>query len=54
MTLTAFLKRNPEATEEEIRMELAGNLCRCTGYQNIVKAALATLGRASEIAEKSQ
>jgi len=35
---TALLARNPNPTEEEIRWALSGNLCRCTGYQNIVKA----------------
>jgi carbon-monoxide dehydrogenase small subunit len=38
MTVTSFLDRNPNPTEEEIRHALEGNLCRCTGYQNIVKA----------------
>ncbi len=33
-----FLQENPDPTEEEIRSGMAGNLCRCTGYQNIVKA----------------
>ncbi len=33
-----LLKENPDPTEDEIRMGIAGNLCRCTGYQNIVKA----------------
>ena len=33
--------RNPDPTEEEVREALAGNLCRCTGYHNIVKAVLA-------------
>ncbi len=33
-----FLKENPNPTEEEIRYGMAGNLCRCTGYQNIIKA----------------
>ena len=33
-----LLKENPSPTEEEIRMGISGNLCRCTGYQNIVKA----------------
>ncbi len=36
-----FLKENPDPTEEEIRFGIAGNLCRCTGYQNIVKAVRA-------------
>ena len=35
---TALLSRNPNPTEEEIRKGLEGNLCRCTGYHNIVKA----------------
>jgi carbon-monoxide dehydrogenase small subunit len=34
----ALLKHNPNPNEAEIREGLAGNLCRCTGYQNIVKA----------------
>jgi aerobic carbon-monoxide dehydrogenase small subunit len=38
MTFVAYLKANPEPTEEEIRDVLAGNLCRCTGYHNIVIA----------------
>ena len=33
-----FLQDNPDPSEEEIRMGMAGNLCRCTGYQNIVKS----------------
>ncbi len=39
MTLTAFLRDNPDPSEEEIREAVAGNLCRCTGYQHIVDAA---------------
>lgn len=38
MTLVAFIKENPSPTEAEIREAVSGNLCRCTGYQNIVKA----------------
>ena len=38
MTLVPFLETNPNPTEEEIREAIAGNLCRCTGYQNIVEA----------------
>ena len=34
----ALLEENPDPTEEEIRWALSGNICRCTGYQNIVKA----------------
>ena len=39
MTLYQALERNPNPTEQEIRHSIAGNLCRCTGYHNIVKAA---------------
>jgi carbon-monoxide dehydrogenase small subunit len=35
---SALLERNPDPTEEEVRWAISGNLCRCTGYQNIVKA----------------
>ncbi len=38
MTSVNLLKNNPHPTEQEIRHGLEGNLCRCTGYQNIVKA----------------
>jgi carbon-monoxide dehydrogenase small subunit len=38
MTSVAFLEKNPIPTEEEIRWAISGNLCRCTGYVNIVKA----------------
>ena len=38
LTATALLKHNPTPSEAEIREGLSGNLCRCTGYQNIVKA----------------
>ena len=41
MTLTEFLAETPDPTEDEIREAISGNLCRCTGYQGIVKAALA-------------
>ncbi|MGZ8197443.1 MAG: (2Fe-2S)-binding protein [Burkholderiales bacterium] len=37
----ALLEKNPDPTEEEVRYGLAGNLCRCTGYNNIVEAVLA-------------
>jgi carbon-monoxide dehydrogenase small subunit len=35
-----FLQENPNPTEEEVRVGMSGNLCRCTGYQNIVKAVM--------------
>ncbi len=38
MAAAAFLKRNPDPTDDEIRHALEGNICRCTGYQNIVKS----------------
>jgi aerobic carbon-monoxide dehydrogenase small subunit len=41
MTLTCFLRENPDPTEAEVREAISGNLCRCTGYKNIVTAALA-------------
>jgi len=44
-TITAGLEDNPDPSEDEAREMIAGNLCRCTGYQNIVKAVL----RAAEI-----
>lgn len=40
MAAKALLEENPSPTEDEIRWALSGNLCRCTGYQNIVKAVL--------------
>jgi aerobic carbon-monoxide dehydrogenase small subunit len=41
MAAVSFLKENPRPTEEEVRLGLEGNLCRCTGYHNIVRAVLA-------------
>ncbi len=38
MTLVPFLDENPNPTDEQIRLAISGNLCRCTGYQNIVDA----------------
>lgn len=45
MSATALLKENPKPTEAEIRDYLEGNICRCTGYHNIVKAILAASGQ---------
>jgi aerobic carbon-monoxide dehydrogenase small subunit len=44
MTAAALLADNPNPTEEEVRHGLEGNLCRCTGYHNIVKAVLSAAG----------
>ena len=44
-TIAAYLEENPDPTEEDAREAIAGNLCRCTGYQNIVASVL----RAAEI-----
>ncbi|HET7089135.1 MAG TPA: (2Fe-2S)-binding protein [Anaerolineae bacterium] len=44
MASVALLNANPQPTEEEVRMGLAGNLCRCTGYKKIVEAVLAVAG----------
>ena len=41
MAATSLLKENPHPTEREVRLGLEGNLCRCTGYHNIVQAVLA-------------
>jgi carbon-monoxide dehydrogenase small subunit len=41
MSASAFLKENPDPSDEDIRHALEGNLCRCTGYQNIVAAVKA-------------
>ena len=41
MAAVGLLNENPDPTETEVRMGLEGNLCRCTGYHNIVKSILA-------------
>lgn len=45
MSAAALLKENPKPTEAEVRAYLSGNLCRCTGYHNIVKAIMAASGQ---------
>lgn len=45
MTAVALLARNPNPTEDEIRQGIAGNLCRCTGYVNIVKSIQYAAGK---------
>ena len=41
MAIVSLLEENPSPTEAEVRTGLEGNICRCTGYHNIVRAALA-------------
>ena len=48
MAAVSLLAENPSPTEEEVRTALEGNLCRCTGYHNIVRAVLAAARAASE------
>ncbi len=48
MAAKALLERNPDPTEDEVRWALSGNICRCTGYQNIVKAVLWAAARMRE------
>lgn len=45
MSTAALLKDNPKPTEAEVRHYLEGNICRCTGYHNIVKAVMAASGQ---------
>jgi len=45
MAATSLLKENPNPSEDDVRIGLEGNLCRCTGYHNIVKAVLACAGK---------
>lgn len=47
VSATALLRANPTPTEDEVRIALSGNLCRCTGYDGIVKAVLSVAGTAS-------
>ena len=49
-TIAAYLEHNPEPTEDDAREAIAGNLCRCTGYQNIVASVL----RAAELAREGR
>ena len=50
MAAASLLKENPKPTEEEVRHYLEGNMCRCTGYHNIVKAIMAASGQEMRIA----
>src|SRR4029079_2070155 len=48
MSMSAFLAETPAPTEEQVRVALSGNLCRCTGYQNIVRAVQLAATRLAE------
>ena len=48
MSSAALLERNSQPSEEEVRFWLAGNLCRCTGYDKIVRAVLETAAEMRE------
>jgi aerobic-type carbon monoxide dehydrogenase small subunit (CoxS/CutS family) len=45
MTLTAYLRENPAPTPDQVRSAIAGNICRCTGYVQIVEAVLAAIAQ---------
>jgi carbon-monoxide dehydrogenase small subunit len=47
MTLIPFLEQHPNPSQSEVREAISGNLCRCTGYQNIVSAVLLAAERQS-------
>src|SRR5947208_11837792 len=49
MAADSYLRENPDPTEEEVRESLEGNLCRCTGYQNIVTSILDAAARMSGV-----
>jgi carbon-monoxide dehydrogenase small subunit len=48
MAAVSLLEENPKPTEREVRLGLEGNLCRCTGYHNIVKSVLAASGQSMD------
>ena len=52
-TLLEFLRDNPDPTEQEVRVAISGNLCRCTGYQGIVLAALDAAKRMKAAAKQA-
>ena len=52
MQATDLLRENPDPTEEEVRLGMEGNLCRCTGYLNIVRAVLQAAG-SSKVGERA-
>jgi aerobic carbon-monoxide dehydrogenase small subunit len=52
MAAVSLLAENPQPSEEEVRTALEGNLCRCTGYHNIVRAVLAAADELQAVAER--
>ena len=52
--MTAFLQENPDPSDAEIREGISGNLCRCTGYQGIMKAVRRASGRGPGIPARSE
>jgi carbon-monoxide dehydrogenase small subunit len=54
MSAHQMLSRNPRPTEQQIRHDLEGNLCRCTGYHNIVKAIMAAAGGSAPTAQAAE
>jgi carbon-monoxide dehydrogenase small subunit len=53
MSATYLLQRNPDPSEHEIRRALKGNLCRCTGYENIVRAVQSAVQEARTPQERA-
>lgn len=53
LTAIALLRENPDPTEEEIRVAISGNLCRCTGYQKIVEAIQLAAERMRQTGEEA-
>jgi carbon-monoxide dehydrogenase small subunit len=51
LSAKALLTKNPKPTELEVRKAISGNLCRCTGYINIIKAVMAASGQGGEVHE---
>ena len=49
-----LLEENPNPTEEDVRFGIAGNICRCTGYQNIVKSILSAASEMNAAKEAAQ
>jgi aerobic carbon-monoxide dehydrogenase small subunit len=54
MAAVSLLEENPHPSEAEVRLGLEGNLCRCTGYHNIVKSVLAAAGGLDAAASASE